>query len=436
LSQSVIPYDHAASFVLTGSPGNVVPGVINVGVDGVFVATAIGYALEEQRARDVTLTKINRKTFLLGDLTLGEIPPAALVNGFRLTPNQFVTTDATDDGTELLEQRFASESRDRVLQELLPPSEISFFFSIVDSNSGRELQDEPVHNLASLGKSNGERPFRVLPQPMSFAPRSTVRLHVIENTEGVRGTLFIVLYGYKTLAPSYCPEPVVRNLRGTAECPIEVIGAPSDRLVPFDYVANIELKGRPQRLVQHDVNVNVDGGFIATALGYGMLVEEQNVLLRADIERLEASRGGLISGDEVDLGQLPLSPFGLHLREGVRIRPNMLRVALQDGGRLTRLPLELVDRIFEPLNRPEDVSFRYTIFDVSTGRELQNGLIHNVAGLGIANGDRPFKKFARPMIFFPRSAIRVVVQEHFGHGRLFLVFQGYKLLGAATRGSR
>lgn len=436
-SPAVIPYDHAASFTLTGSPGNVVPGVINVGVDGVFVATAIGYGLEEQRARDVTLTKIARKTFQLGEVSLGEIPPAALVNGFRLTPNQLATLDGTGDGAALLEQLFASESRDRVLQELLPPSEISFFFSIVDSNSGRELQDEPVHNVASLGKGNGERPFRLLPQPMSFAPRSTVRLQIIENTEGVRGTLFIVLYGYKILAPSYCPEPVVRSLRGTAECPIEMIGAPSDRLVPFDYVANIALEGRPQRLVQQDINVNVDGGFVATALGYAMSVEEQNVLLRAGIERLQASGAGLVTGNDVDLGQLPLSPFGLHLQEGVRIRPNMLRVALQDGGRLTpRLPLELADRIFEPLNRPEDVSFRYTIFDVSTGRELQNGLIHNVAGLGIANGDRPFKKFARPMIFFPRSAIRVVVQEHFGRGRLFLVFQGYKLPGSATRGVR
>ena len=72
------------------------------------------------------------------------------------------------------------------------------------------------------------------------------------------------------------------------------------------------------------------------------------------------------------------------------------------------------------------------MFDGGTGRELQNGLIHNIAGLGIANGDRPFKRFARPMVFFPRSTIRVTVQEHFGRGRLFLVFQGYKI-AAATR---
>src|SRR5262249_13782816 len=47
----IIPYDHAATFELKGRPGNIVQDVINVGSDGVFVATAIGYGFEEQRAR-------------------------------------------------------------------------------------------------------------------------------------------------------------------------------------------------------------------------------------------------------------------------------------------------------------------------------------------------------------------------------------------------
>ena len=114
-----------------------------------------------------------------------------------------------------------------------------------------------------------------------------------------------------------------------------------------------------------------------------------------------------------------------------------MRLAFTDNGNLAEaLPIDLADKIFERLNRPEDVSFRYTIFDSARGREIQNQLIHNIAGLGIANGDRPFKKFARPMIFLPRSTIRVTVQEHFGRGTLFLVFQGYKILGASPMGGR
>src|SRR5215470_19526743 len=49
----IIPYDHAATFELKGRPGNIVQDVINVGSDGVFVATAIGYGFEEQRARPI-----------------------------------------------------------------------------------------------------------------------------------------------------------------------------------------------------------------------------------------------------------------------------------------------------------------------------------------------------------------------------------------------
>ena len=140
----------------------------------------------------------------------------------------------------------------------------------------------------------------------------------------------------------------------------------------------------------------------------------------------------------IDLGRLPLRLFPPDaLRDGFRIRPNFVRLAFTDNGNLAEaLPIDLVDKIFERLNRPEDVSFRYTIFDSARGREIQNQLIHNIAGLGIANGDRPFKKFARPMIFLPRSTIRVTVQEHFGRGTLFLVFQGYKILGASPMGGR
>jgi len=79
---------------------------------------------------------------------------------------------------------------------------IDFKYSVVDSGTGRELQNRPIHNIAGLGEPNGERPFRVLAKPMLFMPRSTVRIEVEEITED--GTtegaeLFIVLHGYKIL---------------------------------------------------------------------------------------------------------------------------------------------------------------------------------------------------------------------------------------------
>ena len=299
----------------------------------------------------------------------------------------------------------------------------------MDSATGRELQDEPTHNIAALGAANGERPFRPLAQPLTFLPRSTIRLQIIERSEGIKGTLFIVLYGYKMLGASSCPEPLMRSLRGSPACPTETIGNSSDQTIPFDYVARLDLIGSPKNLVETEVSINVEGGFVATALGYGLAVETSEVPIRVPPE--------LISDATFPLSELSLRAFSAKaLGDGIRIRPNFVRIAFTDNGELANLSVDLANKIFEPLNRPEDVSFRYTIFDGGRGVELQNQPIHNIAGLGIANGDRPFKRFARPMIFLPRSTIRITIEEHFGRGTLFLVFQGYKVLRAiaGTRG--
>jgi hypothetical protein len=525
---SIIPYDYAAAFVLTGRPGNVVQDVINISPEGAFVAVAIGYGLEEERGRPIQVQGLDVPpgtppvVILPGDITLGNIPAEALIEGFRVNPRFAPIIFRTEPAEEFSDQQTVSgdllkppNQQPGLFERLKAPEEISFLFSIVDSASGRELQDEPIHNIASLGKSNGERPFRFLAQPLSFLPRSTMRLQIIERSEGVRGTLFIVLYGYKMFGAIGCPEPVVRSLRGSPTCPTETIGSPSARVIPFDYVATVQLAGRPGNRVESEVSVNVEGGFVATAIGYGLAGEDRDVRIqrpgaikglvtnqntplggaRVQVQNVETKvshvvvtepsgvyqdpllppgewkiqvigllpigpttirvEAGLIttvdlsippappprvSGniETIDLSKLPLRLFPPDaLRDGFRIRPNFVRLAFDNGSKLAAaLPIDLADKIFERLNRPEDVSFRYTIFDSARGREIQNQLINNIAGLGIANGDRPFKKFARPMIFLPRSTIRVTVQEHFGRGTLFLVFQGYKILGASPMGGR
>jgi hypothetical protein len=133
-----IPYDYVARFILAGVRGNRVQDVVNISVDGAFVAVTIGYSF---------------------------IPP----------------------------DKLASPSNDRA---------IDFKYSIVDSSTGRELQNSPIHNIAGLGEPNGERPFRPLAKPMIFMPRSTIRFEVEEISEGdihKKAELFIVLHGYKML---------------------------------------------------------------------------------------------------------------------------------------------------------------------------------------------------------------------------------------------
>lgn len=420
-SGTVMPFDHAASFELKGVPGNIVQDVINISTDGTFVAVAIGYGFEEDRARTVELID-PPATLIPKTITLSSIPIDALIEGFRFNPrfDRLIFKDLPPGGGRLSAVRERTFSDDeipatqsnKIIERLKPAEEISFLFSILDSGTGRELQDEPIHNLASLGSSNGARPFRMLAQPLTFQPRSTIRLQIVERSENVRGTLFIVLYGYKTLGAGTVPPSIARP-------PIETGGGAMGRVIPFDYVATFPLTGSPGNQIESEIPINVEGGFIATSIGYGLAVDSLDV----PVVPLPAADSPL--GD-IALRSFPTSA----LQDGIRIRPNFLRIAFDQGELAEIAQPDVCNRIFERLNRADAVSFRYSIFESGTGRELQNQPINNIAGLGIANGERPFKKLARPMLFLPRSTIRVTVEERFGRGNLFMVFQGYKRLGS------
>src|SRR5918992_2286261 len=95
----VIPYDYVAVFPLTGEVGTLVQDVINISVEGVFVAVSIGYGLDEERAAPLTLRGPATVTIesppslgemtreiTLGEITLDNIPPDLLIEGFRINP--------------------------------------------------------------------------------------------------------------------------------------------------------------------------------------------------------------------------------------------------------------------------------------------------------------------------------------------------------------
>src|SRR3954451_1727351 len=52
---SVVPFDLAARFALTGEPGRLVQDVLTIGPDAAFTPVAISYAFEEDRRRPVYL---------------------------------------------------------------------------------------------------------------------------------------------------------------------------------------------------------------------------------------------------------------------------------------------------------------------------------------------------------------------------------------------
>jgi hypothetical protein len=180
-----IPYDHVAVFKLQGIPGNRVEDVINISVDGAFVATAVGYS------------------FIPAQL------PLVAPQGTSPIPRQFLAFFSAVVDEKILDSReFLGDLLNCWARNLC---HVDFRYNIIDSGTGRELQNRPIHNIAGLGEPNGERPFRPFAKPVLFQPRSTIRIVVeemskgklfgYENTNGqrVQSELNIVLHGYKIL---------------------------------------------------------------------------------------------------------------------------------------------------------------------------------------------------------------------------------------------
>ncbi|MEK6801872.1 MAG: hypothetical protein AABZ34_04295 [Nitrospirota bacterium] len=183
-----IPYDYVAKFKLQGKPGNRVQDVINISIEGAFVAVAIGYSF------------IPAKLPVLpppGSILLTSPPPTGEGVGWLLANAILPVVEDPRMLAQCLLVRLCG---------------IDFKYSIIDSGSGRELQNQPIHNIAGLGEATGDRPFRPLAKPMLFMPRSTIRVEVEEISEGpiygyedsvtkqrVGAELFIVLHGYKIL---------------------------------------------------------------------------------------------------------------------------------------------------------------------------------------------------------------------------------------------
>jgi len=140
----IVPFDYAASFELSGVPGNVVEGVINISVEGIFVAVAIGYGFEEDRGRPITVS-LGTDPVAPGDITLSQVPADALISGFRVDPRfetvVFQSNAANGQNGQLSAQQLPAAFVSQLFQSVKPPADISFLFSMVDTSSGRELQD-------------------------------------------------------------------------------------------------------------------------------------------------------------------------------------------------------------------------------------------------------------------------------------------------------
>lgn len=197
--------------------------------------------------------------------------------------------------------------------------------------------------------------------------------------------------------------------------------------IPYDYVARFILEGVPGRRQQDVINISIEGAFVATAIGYGVLPK-----------RSEAPDAIGVPPEDIILGPpaAPVLKQPIHLRDvvaqfGAALLGSNLRINQDD------LRAQLTDTVTCLMRRCCGIEFKYSIVDSGTGRELQNHPIYNIAGLGTADGERPFRPFPKPMVFLPRSTIRIEIEEVsrgplFAGGELQIVLHGYKMLGAGS----
>lgn len=215
------------------------------------------------------------------------------------------------------------------------------------------------------------------------------------------------------------------------------------RTVPFDYAFRYELKGKPGNVIKETVTVSIEATFAAVSIGYGVVPKVTPIIFGPTDRQLQAFGRTSLASISVDNVISFLSeklketsrtlkqetgPEAV-LKNGFKLNPDLAEFALQNTNRI--LDRSVLQNLFQVIGAPaENIQFLYAIFDEGSGREFQSEPILNIAGLGISNGDRPFRYFAQPITFAPQSTIRLEVREVSDfQGQLHVALHGYKVLG-------
>ncbi len=412
-----IPFDYVFQFALTGQRGNKVHDVVEISIEGAFVALSLGYSLDpDESGAPVTFPP-----------TLGTIAHVPTVAPFFLTQPGGAAPTQIPTG---------------VLVAGTPGDEVALLnLSSVMPDMTRF--DPVIDRVARIGPDGRVK----IDFPSQPPPRNLLR--VWDRTNNRLSQLFAI---GPPPAPAIGPDPNTHHLPAAGDRKVSVYGSVGEsvgvfllqrdspegaldyatpdsstfvlRFLPLDkdtdgkdiHTGEVDVSLQ-QPLLPDDVLLvrykNPEDGFSAYTIPFSMFT----------VPRPKTSAS--ITLGEVEAA---LERSGVDLTRGFRLNPRFANIADLP---LDQLTAATRDGAFEPCSpAAEEVSFLYSIDVGNTGREYQNKPIHNLAGLGIANGDRPFRPFAKPVMFEPRSSIRIQIEEISGPpGTLFIVMQGYKALG-------
>jgi hypothetical protein len=218
------------------------------------------------------------------------------------------------------------------------------------------------------------------------------------------------------------------------------------RAIPFDYTFRFNLEGEPDRVVRSLVTVSVEATFIAVSIGYGVVPKLTPLFFGPGINEVsDGERSPFLRNIRIDslfdaldaaLAQTQDTLRGetgaeAAFKGGIKLNPQFAELALSNNARAI-LPDDVLRNLFQVVSAPADeIQFLYALFDEGSGREFQSEPLLNTAGLGISNGDRPFRQFSPPITFDPLSTIRMEVTEKSDfQGELHVSLHGYKVLGS------
>jgi hypothetical protein len=210
--------------------------------------------------------------------------------------------------------------------------------------------------------------------------------------------------------------------------PIPLATVPEQRTIPYDHTFQVPLDGGTGSAVSSFMSVSVEGPFTAVSIGYGAIPEATRQVFGPVFSATPPTMNGINLGQLLDGAEQALSNTDVDaVTASFRINPAFVR--LLDSA--TPIPTDAIPQLFEFTGRSaREVQFLYALHDQGTGRAFQNEPVLSTAGLGEPDGERPFRQFAMPIVFEPRTTIRLEITPiNDFKGVLHVSLHGYKTLG-------